>query len=61
MKIALLCHGTRGDVRPHLAVADELRLRGHEISVAANLDHDDLLGRLAFESHVYPVDTAAFF
>ena len=61
VKIALLCHGTRGDVQPHLAVAEELRSRGHELSVSANCDHTDLVQRLGFESHSYPVDLAAFF
>ncbi|HUS21524.1 MAG TPA: glycosyltransferase [Aeromicrobium sp.] len=61
MRIALLCHGTRGDIQPHLAVADELRSRGHVLSVAANQDHAELVRRLGFESHVYPVDIAAFF
>ena len=61
MRIALLCHGTRGDIQPHLAVADELRSRGHVLSVAANQDHAELVRRLGFESHVSPVDVSAFF
>ncbi|WP_332642525.1 glycosyltransferase [Aeromicrobium sp.] len=61
MKISLLCHGTRGDVQPHLAIADELRSRGHALSISANQDHTAVVQRLGFESHSYPVDMAAFF
>jgi UDP:flavonoid glycosyltransferase YjiC (YdhE family) len=34
MKIVVAVHGTRGDVEPCLAVAIELRRRGHEVSMA---------------------------
>jgi sterol 3beta-glucosyltransferase len=61
MRIALLCQGTRGDVQPHLAVADELRSRGHVLSIAVNQDQAEFVRRLGFEVHVYPVDVAAYF
>lgn len=36
MRIALLAHGSRGDIQPLLAVADELGRRGHAVRMTVN-------------------------
>jgi sterol 3beta-glucosyltransferase len=36
MRIALLAHGSRGDIQPLLAVADELARRGHAVRMTVN-------------------------
>lgn len=33
MKVTLITHGTRGDVQPMLAVGEELRRRGHVVTL----------------------------
>ena len=38
MRFALACYGTRGDVEPSVAVARELRRRGHEVRLAVPPD-----------------------
>ena len=38
MKVALLAHGTRGDVQPALALGDRLAHRGHEVALCVNHD-----------------------
>ncbi|WP_350278164.1 glycosyltransferase [Kribbella sp. HUAS MG21] len=38
MKIALLAHGTRGDVQPALAIGSVLQRRGHSVRLCVNAD-----------------------
>lgn len=38
MKIALLAHGTRGDVQPALAIGSVLHNRGHSVRLCVNAD-----------------------
>lgn len=35
-RVALLAYGTRGDIQPMLAVADELDKRGHSVAITVN-------------------------
>ncbi|MDP2339918.1 MAG: glycosyltransferase [Deltaproteobacteria bacterium] len=39
MRIALLSFGTRGDVQPFVAIGLALKERGHDVVVAANVNH----------------------
>lgn len=38
MKIAMLAHGTRGDIQPALAIGSVLRDRGHSVRLCVNAD-----------------------
>jgi sterol 3beta-glucosyltransferase len=45
MKVALLAHGTRGDVQPAVAVANRLAHRGHQPVLCVNADLAGWAGR----------------
>ena len=42
MRIALLCLGTQGDIRPFLAIATGLREEGHEVLVFTNAPNEKI-------------------
>ncbi|MFB7716085.1 glycosyltransferase [Nocardia sp. NPDC056100] len=58
MRIALLTAGTRGDHQPYLALADELRSRGHHVEITATENYADVVRRSGFEPHVIPFNSA---
>ncbi|MBF6240922.1 glycosyltransferase family 1 protein [Nocardia otitidiscaviarum] len=58
MRIALLTAGTRGDHQPYLALADELRTRGHRVEMTATENYADVVRRSGFEPHVIPFNSA---
>ncbi|MEV6767275.1 glycosyltransferase [Nocardia sp. NPDC051030] len=58
MRIALLTAGTRGDHQPYLALADELRSRGHHVEMTATENYADVVRRSGFEPHVIPFNSA---
>lgn len=43
MKITIITVGTRGDVQPYIAVAEALKARGHEPTLAASPEHTALV------------------
>jgi vancomycin aglycone glucosyltransferase len=43
MKISIVVYGSRGDVQPMLALADEIIKKGHEIVFCANPENEDLV------------------
>ncbi|MRH86141.1 glycosyltransferase [Nocardia sp. SYP-A9097] len=60
MRVAVLTYGSRGDFQPHLAVADELRTRGHDVVVAANKNNLEAVRRAGITAVPIPVDIRAF-
>jgi vancomycin aglycone glucosyltransferase len=46
MKIACIILGTRGDVQPMVALADGLIKRGHEVTICAPPENEDLISRV---------------
>ncbi|MFE3650414.1 glycosyltransferase [Streptomyces sp. NPDC059152] len=56
MKIAVLSLGSRGDLEPNLAVAEELRTRGHHLVLTVNTAHLDRVSQAGFEAREIPVD-----
>ncbi len=50
--------GTRGDHQPYLALADELRSRGHHVEITATENYADVVRRSGFEPHVIPFNSA---
>lgn len=43
MHIVLSTVGTRGDVQPYVALAKELKARGHNLTIATHADHRELV------------------
>ena len=46
MKIACVILGTRGDVQPMVALADGLIKRGHELTICAPSENEELAGKI---------------
>src|SRR4030042_950750 len=46
MKIACVILGTRGDVQPMVALADGLVIRGHEVTLCAPPENEELISRV---------------
>ena len=46
MKIACIILGTRGDVQPMVALADGLIKRGHELTICAPSENEELAGKI---------------
>ncbi len=46
MKIACVILGTRGDVQPMVALADGLIKKGHEVTICAPPENEELAGRI---------------
>ena len=46
MKIACVILGTRGDVQPMVALADGLIKRGHEVTICAPSENEELITRV---------------
>ncbi len=46
MKIACVILGTRGDVQPMVALADGLIKRGHEVTICAPSENEELISRV---------------
>lgn len=46
MKIACIILGTRGDVQPMVALADGLIKRGHEVTICAPPENEELISRV---------------
>lgn len=59
MRIAILTWGTRGDVQPYLALADELARRGHQPTLAVNQNHLAWVGRTDIPALELPFDFQA--
>ena len=57
MRIAVLAHGTRGDVYPLTALAAELARRGHQVRVAAPVNLADIGHRLGLDTVPIAWDT----
>lgn len=60
MRIALLAYGSRGDIQPMVAVADELRQRGHSVVMTANTNLAPWAARAGVEVVPCPPDIEAF-
>ena len=45
MKVAIVVHGTRGDVQPMLALATGLIKKGHKMIFCANPENEELVKR----------------
>ncbi|MFO0589794.1 MAG: glycosyltransferase [Polyangiaceae bacterium] len=60
MKIALLTHGTRGDVQPFLALAHALEARGHEVVLGAPANLVGFVDRCGVRSAPLAIDSQAF-
>ncbi|MBF6353226.1 glycosyltransferase family 1 protein [Nocardia higoensis] len=58
MRIALLTAGTRGDHQPYLALADELRSRGHDVVMTATENYAHVVRAAGFEPVVIPFNSA---
>lgn len=56
---ALACYGTRGDVEPGVAVADELRRRGHEVRMAVPPDLVSFVETAGLPAVAYGLDERA--
>jgi UDP:flavonoid glycosyltransferase YjiC (YdhE family) len=61
MRIAILANGTRGDIQPKLALADELQRRGHSVAVTANENLSPWARRSGLEIVTLPLDSEALF
>ncbi|KUH95309.1 glycosyl transferase family 1 [Mycolicibacterium acapulense] len=59
MIFALACYGTRGDVEPGVAVADELRRRGHEVRMAVPPDLVSFVETAGLPAVAYGLDERA--
>jgi len=46
MKIACVILGTRGDVQPMVALADGLIRKGHEVTICAPPENEEITGRI---------------
>jgi rhamnosyltransferase subunit B len=51
MRIAFASIGSLGDLHPLLALAEEARSRGHEVTIAASVGYRDLVTSLGYEFH----------
>ncbi|MEU6562212.1 glycosyltransferase [Nocardia nova] len=60
MKVSVLTYGSRGDFQPHLAVAGELRERGHEVVMAVNKNNLAAVEGAGITPVKIPVDIRAF-
>jgi sterol 3beta-glucosyltransferase len=60
MRVAILAHGTRGDLQPAVAVGDHLVRRGHQVSVAVNGDLADWVRRAGLDAVPSNVDVGGF-
>jgi sterol 3beta-glucosyltransferase len=60
MRVAILAHGTRGDVQPAVAVGDRLVQRGHEVAVAVNADLAGWVRRAGLEVVPSTLDVGGF-
>jgi UDP:flavonoid glycosyltransferase YjiC (YdhE family) len=60
MKFALACYGTRGDVEPSVAVARELRRRGHGVHMAVPPDLVGFAEAAGFATVAYGPELQAF-
>lgn len=54
--IAILCVGSRGDVQPYVALADELSSRGHSVTVATHSTFHDLVTARGLDFAALPGD-----
>jgi sterol 3beta-glucosyltransferase len=56
MRVAMLSHGTRGDVQPFIALALELQVRGHEVAICGPCSTSDLVRSHGIEAHSLTFD-----
>ena len=49
MRFIIVTIGTEGDVRPYIALARELKLNNHEVSIATSENHFNLINNFAIE------------
>lgn len=59
MKVSILSGGTRGDTQPFVALASELRLRGHDVQLAVSPNTVDLVERAGLSGRGLGPDTQA--
>lgn len=60
MKVAMLTYGSRGDVQPYVAVADQLRTNGHTVVFATPVNLAATVSDSGFEAASIPIDSQAF-
>jgi len=60
MKIALLTHGTRGDVQPMVVLAHRLREQGCRVRLVANARYEKLVASSGIEFLPIPIDLQGF-
>ncbi len=60
MKIAMLAHGTRGDVQPALAIGTTLQQRGHTVTMCVNADLAEWVGRAGLNVVASDLDVGRF-
>jgi len=60
MKVAVLAHGSRGDIQPMLAVGDELKRRGHKVRLTVNLSSARWAARAGLDIIPMRPDVEAF-
>lgn len=60
MKVAMLTYGSRGDVQPYVAVADQLRANGHTVVFATPVNLAATVRASGFEAAAIPIDAQAF-
>jgi sterol 3beta-glucosyltransferase len=57
--ITILCSGTRGDVQPYLALAQQLNALGLPVRIAANRDFESFVRGYGLDFHPVAVDFAS--
>jgi sterol 3beta-glucosyltransferase len=60
MKIALITHGTRGDIQPFVAVALALMERGHGVTLAAPPNLQSFIQKCGVRAEKVAIDSQAF-
>lgn len=60
MKAAMLTYGSRGDVQPYVAVADQLRANGHAVVFATPVNLAATVRASGFRAVSIPIDSRAF-
>ncbi|HSH04597.1 MAG TPA: glycosyltransferase, partial [Anaerolineae bacterium] len=59
-RILLLTYGTRGDVQPCMALGLGLKEAGHEVVIAAPMDHEEFVREWGLDFRGLPGDVTAF-
>lgn len=60
MRIAILAHGTRGDIQPALVIGERLRQSGHAVTLAVNSDLAEWAGRSGVTVRPSALDVTGF-